>query len=92
MTDGLEDLITKFEARVHFVPGAFIKGKNAVTYKALSGYIILMRESLSTERIPKVAEHELWHIILGHLDEHKEMSTKDKELEVTLNMEQPLPT
>lgn len=87
----IQNLVTKFGAKVYLVPPRKIKKKNAITYKSLAEYVILIREDLSAKKIAESVEHELWHIILGHLDEYKDLSIADKELEVALNMEQPSP-
>lgn len=82
----LNDLITKFNAMVYFVEAKQLGKKDGITFKLLNGYSILIKETLSQDKMTKAIEHELWHIILGHLDEHKDMTEVEKELEVQLNM------
>lgn len=79
----LDKLITEFDCTVCFKPHIGSKG---VTVSTLDGYCIVIDESLSPECVTEVVEHELWHIILGHLDEYKYLPDWQKELEVKLNM------
>lgn len=79
----IERLITKFNAWVQFDNCGTLDG---YAVKTVDGYVIFINNNLSNEKIQKTVEHELWHIILGHLDEYADLSYEDKELEVFLNM------
>lgn len=76
-------LLTKFNALVFFDSCGTLNG---YTEKILDGYVIFVNENLNQEKVTETVQHELWHIILGHLDDNKEMSEHDKEFEVFLNM------
>lgn len=87
----MEQLITKLNARVHFAPHTRLLAKHAISCKSLDGYEIFVSEHLCSTKLTQVVEHELWHIILGHLDERKYLSNEEKELEVSLNISNSLP-
>ncbi|NLM14887.1 MAG: hypothetical protein GX218_03410 [Clostridiaceae bacterium] len=54
-----------------------------ITTKILDGYVVLLEESMSFEKLLDTLKHELYHILLGHLDDDVK-NIEEKEWEVSL--------
>lgn len=59
-----------------------LDGIAGMAVKNDTGYTVLINRNLCPSKRESTIEHEIWHIILGHLDDRKELSEEQKENEV----------
>lgn len=75
----IERIIRSYNIEIRYLP---IVGIRAAVKKMPDGYVIAIEESLASHEQMLALEHELWHIVLGHLDDREDISLARKEYEV----------
>lgn len=65
-----------------------LEGCRGYSQKKGDGYVVLVAEHLSDEAKERTLWHELIHIVLGHFDDRRELTVKEKEQEVQEMMEE----
>lgn len=81
--DDIIQLMKHLDVRVHMTD---LNGEShGLATKMNDGYIVLLERSLSFDRLMLTLQHELTHIILGHLDDDVK-SEAQKEMEVAMSL------
>ena len=77
--EGCEEIILDYNVQFHCTN---LDGScRGFTYKLPDGYLIVVERDLCIESAVKTIQHELCHIVLGHLDDD-ETTEAEKESEV----------
>lgn len=75
----IERIIRTYNVEIRTLP---ISGVRAAVKKMPDGYVVAIEESLARKEQLLALEHELWHIVLGHLDDREDLPLSVKEYEV----------
>lgn len=81
MSSDLERAVAAKNARIIFFDLRGY-GCEGAARKSKDGYIVLIDYRLTRKRAIEVLEHEMMHILLGHLDYRSGLTYEEKEAEV----------